>query len=129
MPDNLEDTDESYNLIVENNGTIQIVANQYSGAMRGMSTLAQLVKASPNTGRYAYKIDYAPINITDKPRYMYRGLMLDTSRHFYQVSTILSLLDVMAAAKFNVFHWHIVDDDSFPLELTTFPNVTLGGAF
>lgn len=55
--------------------------------------------------------------------------MLDTSRHYFQVETIYEVLDVMAAAKFNVFHWHLVDDDGFPLELASFPNVTLNGAF
>lgn len=55
--------------------------------------------------------------------------MLDTSRRFFQVETLMSLLDVMAAAKFNVFHWHLVDDDSFPLNLTSYPNVSFNGAF
>lgn len=55
--------------------------------------------------------------------------MLDTSRRFYKVSTIFSVLDVLAAAKFSVFHWHAVDDDSFPIELSSYPNITKGGAF
>lgn len=97
--------------------------------MRGLATLSQLVKYSDSTGRYEYKINYTPMDISDYPRYPYRGFMLDTSRRFYQVSTIKSVLDVLAASKFNVFHWHLVDDDSFPLELSSFPNVTLNGAF
>ena len=55
--------------------------------------------------------------------------MLDTSRRYYLVSTILETLDVMAAAKFNVFHWHAVDDDSFPIELASYPGVAKNGAF
>lgn len=55
--------------------------------------------------------------------------MLDTSRSFYSVDTIKSLLDAMALAKFNVFHWHIVDDDSFPMELQKYPNLNTHGAF
>ena len=97
--------------------------------MRGLSTLAQLVKYTDSAGRYDYKIDYTPMDIRDYPRYPYRGFMLDTSRRFYQVDTIKQVLDVLAASKFNVFHWHAVDDDSFPLELPTFPNVTFNGAF
>ena len=55
--------------------------------------------------------------------------MLDTSRHFFSVKSILTFLDTLSAAKFNVLHWHIVDDDSFPMELQSFPNVTRTGAF
>ena len=97
--------------------------------MRGLATFSQLVDYSVGTGRFAYKINHAPINITDFPRYPYRGYMLDTSRRFYSQKTIEQILDSLAAAKFNVFHWHIVDDDSFPWELASFPNVTFNGAF
>ena len=55
--------------------------------------------------------------------------MLDTSRRYFEVSTIKEFLDVLAAAKFNVFHWHAVDDDSFPIELDSYPTVAQGGAF
>jgi hexosaminidase len=55
--------------------------------------------------------------------------MLDTSRRFYKMETLKQLFDSMFAAKFNVFHWHGVDDDSFPWNLTSYPNVTYHGAF
>lgn len=55
--------------------------------------------------------------------------MLDTSRHFFELKKILELLDVMALAKFNVLHWHITDDDSFPIELESYPNLSYHGAF
>ncbi|TNV80821.1 hypothetical protein FGO68_gene13254 [Halteria grandinella] len=128
LPPDLEDGDESYTLQV-NSSAISIVANQYSGIIRALATLAQLTKYSYSTGRFTYAVKFAPINITDSPRYPYRGFMLDTSRRFFQESTLLQTLDILAAAKFNVFHWHIVDDDSFPFNLTTYPNVTKGGAF
>lgn len=73
---------------------------------------------------------HTPIVVEDEPRYKYRGMMLDTARRFYKVSTILHLLDSMAVAKFNVLHWHIVDDQSFPMELkTSFPSITFNGAW
>ena len=94
--------------------------------MRGLSTLAQLVQWNATR----YQVRFSPISVTDKPRYPYRGFMLDTSRHFYSLDSIFKLIDAMAVAKFNVFHWHIVDDDSFPLELKqSFPNLTFNGAF
>lgn len=55
--------------------------------------------------------------------------MLDTSRHYYPPKTIKEILDVMASAKFNVFHWHIIDDDSFPLDIPQYPNLAKSGAF
>lgn len=65
-------------------------------------------------------MQYAPLMITDAPRYPYRGLMLDTARRYYSVEVILQILDAMHIAKFNVFHWHLVEDESFPLELKIF---------
>ena len=62
--------------------------------------------------------------IQDKPRFNYRGAMIDTSRHFLNMKTILSHLDAMSYNKFNVLHWHIVDDQSFPYTSRMFPNIT-----
>lgn len=72
---------------------------------------------------------YAHLKITDFPRYPYRGLMLDTARRYYSVDSILQILDAMQIAKFNVLHWHLVEDESFPLELNIFQNVHKNAAF
>jgi hexosaminidase len=111
----LKDTDESYTIsILEDSTEISLSANQYSGVVRGLSTLAQLIKASKDQ-QSLHEIAHIPLSINDSPRYSYRGLMLDTSRRYFKVETILEVIDSLAAGKFNVFHWHIVDDDSFPL--------------
>jgi hexosaminidase len=55
--------------------------------------------------------------------------MLDTSRHYYPPTTIKELLDLMASAKFNVFHWHLVDDHSFPMFVDKYPNLSANAAF
>lgn len=74
-------------------------------------------------------MSHLPLSINDAPRYSYRGFMLDTSRHYFSVDGIKTMLDALAVSKFNVLHWHIVDDDSFAMESKTFPNLTFNGAF
>lgn len=127
LPPGLTDTDESYSLAISADGGASIVANQYSGVMRGISSFAHLTKWSATNA--SYYVAFTPITIQDGPRYPYRGLMLDTSRNFYSVDSIMKILRSMAASKFNVLHWHIVDDESFPMELRHFPTVTQNGAF
>lgn len=67
--------------------------------------------------------------IEDKPRLPHRGLLLDTSRHYLPVSDILLTLDAMSYNKLNVFHWHIVDDNSFPYQSTRFPELSAKGSY
>jgi hexosaminidase len=67
--------------------------------------------------------------ITDAPRFAWRGLMLDVSRHFFTVAEIKHFLDVMAAHKLNVFHWHLVDDHGWRIEIKKYPRLTEIGAW
>lgn len=62
------------------------------------------------------------------PDYFYRGLMIDTSRHFFSVKSILDTIDSMLYNKLNFLHWHITDADSFPFPLKSFPNITTFGS-
>ena len=115
MPDDLLQTNETYRLGY-NDLLLSIFADQWSGVARALSTLTQLIRPPKVMGGF-YTVAYAPLLFDDYPRYPYRGLMLDTGRRYYSVESIIQMLDAMAIAKFNVLHWHLVEDEIFPLEL------------
>ncbi|XP_052448666.1 beta-hexosaminidase subunit beta [Carassius gibelio] len=116
-------TDESYALSIDEPSAVLKAANVW-GALRGLETFSQLV----------YEDDYGVNNInkteiSDFPRFAHRGILLDSSRHFLPLKVILANLEAMAMNKFNVFHWHIVDDQSFPYMSRTFPELSQKGAY
>ncbi|KAL9275200.1 Beta-hexosaminidase 1-like protein [Drosera capensis] len=117
--------DESYTLVVEKKGAGSIVgaarikATTVYGALRGLETFSQLCVF--DFGSKSIQIPKAPWNIQDEPRFMYRGLLIDTSRHYIPVDVLKHIIESMSYAKLNVFHWHIIDEESFPLEVPTYP--------
>ncbi|XP_048734162.2 beta-hexosaminidase subunit beta-like isoform X1 [Ostrea edulis] len=115
--------DESYNLTIGAAGAT-LNSNSVWGALRGIETFSQLVLQQNK--------DMFTVNgttISDFPRFQHRGLLLDTSRHFLDVSVIKQNLLAMSQSKFNVFHWHIVDDQSFPYTSVEFPDMSSKGAY
>ena len=123
------ETDESYKLTIQtNNGhTIAMVkAKTFYGARHGLETLGQLVNYDDICGCLQVVKD---ADIEDGPAYPLRGLMLDTSRNFFSVDSILKMLDGMALNKLNTFHWHITDTHSFPIYITKQPEMTQYGAY
>ena len=108
--------DESYQLDITSDGA-RLSAPTTTGALRGMETFAQLIAAGPD----GYQ---APaVHIEDHPRFPWRGLMLDASRHWMPVAVVERNLDAMAAVKLNVFHWHLSDDQGFRVESRRFPKL------
>ncbi|XP_054794482.1 beta-hexosaminidase 1-like isoform X1 [Prosopis cineraria] len=122
--------DESYTLLVPKSngqavaGEVKIEANTVYGALRGLETFSQLCSFDYSTK--AVQIYKAPWSIQDKPRFAYRGLMLDTSRHYLPVDVIKQIVESMSYAKLNVLHWHIIDEQSFPLEIPSYPKLWKG---
>jgi hexosaminidase len=102
---------EGYRLTV-NAQQIVLSANQSKGLFYGVQTLMQLLppKSNPNAQTKNSQIKIPAVDITDYPRFGYRGMMLDVSRHFFSKDFILRYIDEMAKYKFNVFHWHLTDD-------------------
>jgi hexosaminidase len=117
---------EGYSLTVPGDGSAAgIKANSTLGLFRGLATFSQLFYYLNDV---IYTVE-APISITDSPVYPYRGFMLDTSRNYFPVSDILRTLDAMAMVKLTTFHWHMVDSQSFPLEVPEFPELSAKGAY
>lgn len=115
--------DESYVLSIFS-GSGKLTSNGIWGALRGLETFSQLVYHSSDGS-----LQINDTEISDKPRFSWRGILLDTSRHFLPKETLLQNLAAMAYNKINVFHWHIVDDNSFPYQSRDFPDMSVKGAY
>jgi hexosaminidase len=109
--------EESYQLSVTPQGA-KLTAATDAGAMHGLETILQL--ASNEHGACVLPA----VTISDTPRFRWRGFMVDVSRHFEPTPVIERTLDAMAAAKLNVFHWHLSDDQGFRAESKKFPKLT-----
>jgi hexosaminidase len=108
--------DESYQLSVTSSGA-ELSAPTTLGVMRGLQTFLQLVQITPQG------FAVSAVTIQDKPRFPWRGLMIDSSRHFMPLDVIKRNLDGMAAVKLNVFHWHLSDNQGFRVESKRFPKL------
>ncbi|KAI8790496.1 beta-hexosaminidase subunit alpha isoform X2 [Biomphalaria glabrata] len=118
------ESDESYDLVVKKKKTY-IWANEIWGVLRGLETFGQLVWTGPKDNILYIKETV----VSDYPRFPHRGLHVDTSRHYLFKEVLLDILDSMEMNKLNVFHWHIVDDQSFPYESQVYPELSRKGAF
>ncbi|KAF5741578.1 beta-hexosaminidase 3 [Tripterygium wilfordii] len=116
--------DESYKLSVPALGEqpyAQLEAQTVYGALHGLQTFSQICHFNFTTR--VIEVHSIPWTIIDQPRFSYRGLLIDTSRHYLPIPVIEKLIDSMAYAKLNVLHWHIVDSQSFPLEIPSYPKL------
>lgn len=119
---------ETYEIVLNPDSSDEqyVVSSSVWGLLRGLESISQMVYISPENN-YSYQINVT--RVIDFPRFPHRGFMLDTSRHYLSMNSILQTLDLMEMNKLNVFHWHIVDTESFPYQSTTFPNLSAKGAY
>lgn len=108
---------EGYNLQVTGKGIV-ITGHDPAGTFYGLQTLQQLLQKDKNG-----QISVPLVNINDYPRFSYRGMHLDVSRHFFPVSSIKKWIDILALYKINTFHWHLTDDQGWRIEIKQFPKL------
>jgi hexosaminidase len=113
---------ENYTLTISSEGSTLSAATIW-GVLRGLETFSQLIYVEGES-----LVVNATI-ITDFPKFPHRGILLDTARHFLPGYIILQNLDAMAYNKFNVLHWHLTDDQSFPYKSRTYPELSEKGAY
>jgi hexosaminidase len=112
----------AYNLTVNKKG-IYIAGDNDQAVFYGIQTLIQLL---PTKNKIPLNIPFVTIN--DQPRFQYRGMMLDVSRHFLPLSIVKKYIDYLALHKLNTFHWHLTDDQGWRIEIKKYPRLTeIGG--
>ena len=127
---NIEGTEDTYTL-VSNPESVNITGNTYRGVIAGIQSLRQLFPAEIEADKKVSGMSWGipSVQIQDAPRFGWRGLMLDVSRHFYSKEEVMEFLDLMALYKLNKFHWHLTDDQGWRLEIKKYPLLTEKGAW
>ena len=122
--------EEGYRLDVGRKG-ILVESNTLRGLFNGMQTLRQLIplpkEEADSAG--AARLSIPCVSVTDRPRFSWRGVHLDVSRHFFPVDFIKKYIDYLALYKMNYFHWHLVDDQGWRIEIKKYPRLTGVGAW
>lgn len=118
-------SDGAYRLSVRESG-VSVRAGNASGLFYGVQTFLQLVP--PDTAG-ADHVSLPGIEIEDRPRFGWRGMHLDVSRHFCPVDFIKKYIDLLALHKMNLFHWHLTDDQGWRIEIKKYPRLTDIGAW
>ena len=121
---------EGYKLSVSTNG-IRLESATTSGFFYGLTSLKKLLPACVAAGVKDEKVttyELPLVQITDRPRFPYRGFMLDVARHFFSVQEVKKMLDVMAIYKLNKFHFHLTEDQGWRWEVKKYPKLTKVGA-
>jgi hexosaminidase len=125
--DNTVSQSEGYRLEISPD-QVKLAARQEAGLFYGVQTLKQLLfHANPGSKKATAVLPC--LKIVDYPRFTWRGMHLDVSRHFFPKEFIKQYIDVLAMYKMNVFHWHLTDDHGWRIEIKHYPRLTEFGAW
>ena len=121
---------EGYTLNVNASGIV-ISANTNAGLFYGWQTVQQILPAAIYANKLQSNVNWQLpyVSIIDKPRFSWRGMMLDVSRHFFSKADVKVFIDDMARYKYNRFHWHLTDDQGWRIEIKALPKLTSLGAW
>lgn len=120
---------EGYKLESSSAG-VTISANEPAGLFYGIQTLIQLLPKEIEAGSIVNSTWKIPsVKIVDYPRFPWRGIMLDVARHFFSKQDVKTFIDQLARLKYNVFHWHLTDDEGWRIEIKALPKLTEVGAW
>jgi len=121
---------EGYNLTIDKR-SIRIAANKTAGLFYGFQSLLQLLpfKTQENITGTQKKLEVPCLEITDYPRFQWRGLMLDVCRHFFTIEEVKRMINEMVQYKFNILHLHLSDDQGWRIEIKELPELTKTGAW
>ncbi|MFI3261488.1 MAG: family 20 glycosylhydrolase [Rikenellaceae bacterium] len=125
LDSSLPEKREGYHLDVTTD-KITLKARELNGVFYGFNTIMQLLPAEIESSHKinARKWSIPAVKITDSPRFEYRGIMLDVSRHFFGVEELKKHLDILSMFKINRFHWHLSDNQGWRIEIKAFPKLT-----
>lgn len=120
--------EEEYRLSVSNS-RVEIVAGGYGGAFNGVQTLFQLLPSAVYTKNLSLPAQVEGCNVKDKPKFAYRGFMLDVARTFVTKENVLRYIDYIAYHKINKLHWHLTDNQGWRIEIKSHPRLAKVGGF
>ena len=114
--------DEAYTIVVDKKG-ITIAGSTPRGVFYGVQTLRKSLPVGA-----ASVVELPSVKISDSPRFVHRGMMLDCARHFFPISFVKKFIDLLALHNMNVFHWHLSDDQGWRIEIKKYPLLTTIGS-
>jgi hexosaminidase len=120
----------AYRLVSTSTG-VRVVGGSPTGVFHGTQTLLQLLPPDVFRRAKVHGVEWAVpgVEISDSPRFSWRGLLLDTSRHFFGKDSVLKLIDVLALHRMNVLHLHLTDDQGWRIEIHRYPRLTAVGSW